>query len=99
MLGLRLTHEEKVALDMTARQYFVSRVGSGTSGGGRDNIVRADGALMYRVAKRQALALRVVGTRRVAAFAGGETNRQTQVTVGLFYTLLGQDLFGIADWL
>jgi hypothetical protein len=97
VLGMRLTHEEKASFDVTARQYFVSRVGSGTSGG-RDNIVRADAALTYRMAKRHAVALRVVGTRRDASFDGGETSRQTQVTVGLFYTLLGQDLFGIADW-
>jgi hypothetical protein len=26
------------------------------------------------------------------------TQRQTQVTVGIFYTLLGQDRFGTVDW-
>jgi hypothetical protein len=97
VLAVRLSHGEKASLDLTAREYFVSKVGSGTSGG-RDNIIRADASLTYRVAKRNAVTLRVVGTRRDASFDGGPTTRQSQVTVGLFYTLLGQDLFGVDDW-
>lgn len=97
LLGLRLTHDDKTALDLTLREYFVSKLASGTAGG-RDNIVRADASLSYRIDRQQAVALRVLGNRRDASFANGTANRQTQVTVGVFYTLLGQDQFGTVDW-
>ena len=97
LLALRLTQGDKLSLDLAAREYFVSNVGSGTSGG-HDNIVRADAALTYRIAKQHALTLKVLGNRRYASFAGTGTQRQTQVTVGLFYTLIGRDRFGTVDW-
>jgi hypothetical protein len=97
VLSVRLTHGDRATFDVTAREYLVSKVGSGTSGG-RDNIARADASFSYRVAPRRAVTLRVVGIRRDASFDGGERRRQSQVTVGLFYTLLGQDLFGVPDW-
>ena len=79
------------------REYFVSNVASGTSGG-HDNIVRADVSFTYRIANQQALTFKVLGNRRDARFGTSGTQRQTQVTVGIFYTLLGQDRFGAVDW-
>jgi len=97
LLNVRWVRGDKLALDLTGREYFVSRVGSGTNGG-HDNILRGDAALTWRFAKQQALSLRVVANRRDAEFANPGTTRQTQVTVGLFYTLLGADRFGTVDW-
>jgi hypothetical protein len=97
LLALRLTYLDKTSLDLSAREYFVSSVASGTTGG-RDNIVRADATLTYRVAKQHAIALRVLANRRDASFANPGTQRQTQVSVGLVYSLLGQDRFGTVDW-
>jgi hypothetical protein len=97
LLALRLTHSDKAALDITGREYFVSNVASGTSGG-HDNIVRVDAALTVRLYRQHALSLRYLGNRRDASFAGGPTGRQERNTIGLFYTLLGQDRFGVVDW-
>ena len=97
VLALRLTKDDTASFDLTAREYFVSSVGSGTNGG-HDNIVRADAALTFRIDKQQAVAFKVLGNRRDATFANPGTQRQTQVTVGIFYTLLGQDRFGTVDW-
>jgi len=97
LLALRLTKDDTVSFDLTARDYFVSSVASGTSGG-HDNIVRADAALTFRVDKQQAISFKVLGNRRDARFANPGAERQTQVTVGVFYTLLGQDRFGTVDW-
>ena len=97
LLALRLTNDDRASLDLTAREYFVSSVASGTSGG-HDNIVRADAAFTYRIGRQQALTLKLLANRRDARFAGPGTQRQTQVTVGIFYTLLGQDRFGAVDW-
>ena len=97
LLALRLTHSDKAALDVTGREYFVSNVASGTSGG-HDNIVRLDAALTWRVYKQHAVSIRYLGNRRDASFAGGPNGRQVRNTVGIFYTLLGQDRFGSVDW-
>jgi len=97
LLALRLTHGDKAALDVTGREYFVSNVASGTSGG-HDNIVRLDAALTWRLYKQHAVSLRYLGNRRDASFAGAPNGHQVRNTVGLFYTLLGQDRFGSVDW-
>ena len=97
LLALRLTHDDTLSLDLTAREYFVSNVASGTSGG-RDNIVRGEASLTWRVARLQALTLKLLANRRDARFALPVTSRQTQNSVGLFWTLLGEDRFGVVDW-
>jgi Domain of unknown function (DUF3943) len=96
LLAFRLTYGDTASLDVAAREYFVSSVASGTSGG-HDNIIRADASLTYRIAKQHAVTLRVLGNRRDATFAASQS-RQSQVTVGIFYTLVGQDRFGTIDW-
>ncbi len=97
LLSLRLTHSDKASLDLTAREYFVSSVASGTSGG-HDNIIRADASLTVRLSKQQAVSLRYLGNRRDSSFDGSGSRRQSRSTVGIFYTLLGQDRFGTVDW-
>ena len=97
LLALRFTRGDTTSLDLTVREYFVSSVASGTSGG-HDNIIRADASFTFRIAKQQAVTLKLLGNRRDATFAAPGTQRQTQVTVGIFYTLLGQDRFGAVDW-
>ncbi len=97
LLALRLTHSDKAALDVTGREYFVSDVASGTSGG-HDNIVRIDAALTWRLYKQHAVSIRYLGNRRDASIPGGPSGHQVRNTVGIFYTLLGQDRFGSVDW-
>jgi len=97
LLALRLTYTDKASLDMTGREYFVSNVGSGTSGG-HDNILRLDAALTVRVYRQHAISIRYLGNRRDASFDGSPTGKQVRNTVGIFYTLLGQERFGGADW-
>jgi len=97
LLSLRLTEGDKASLDLTAREYFVSSVGS-SANGGHDNIVRADASFTYRITKLHAVTLRVLGNRRDTTYTSAGVQRQSQVTVGVFYTLLGQDRFGAVDW-
>ena len=96
LLALRLTHSDKAALDITGREYFVSKVASGTSGG-HDNIVRLDAALTWRLYKQHAVSIRYLGNRRDSSYPGAPNGHQVRNTVGLFYTLMGQDRFGV-DW-
>ena len=97
LLSFRLTYDDTASFGLTAREYFVSSVASGTTGG-RDNIVRGDAALTVRLFKQQALTLNFVGYRRDATFANSGNQRQSRGTIGIFYTLLGQDRFGTVDW-
>jgi len=97
LLALRFTNDDKTSLDMALREYFVSNVASGTSGG-RDNILRGEASFTWRIARLRALTFKLVANRRDARFTALGASRQTQVTAGIFYTLLGQDRFGVVDW-
>ena len=81
LLALRLTHGDKAALDVTGREYFVSKVASGTSGG-HDNIVRLDAALTWRLYKQHAVSIRYLGNRRDASFPGAANGHQVRNTRG-----------------
>jgi hypothetical protein len=95
LLSLRLTHQDYASFDITGREYFVSNVGSGTSGG-HDNIVRVDAALTFPIPhfRKQFLTVRYLANRRDASFAGSPSGRETRSTIGIYYTLLGRDRFG-----
>ena len=97
LLALRFIFGEAASLDVTAREYFVSNLGAGTTGG-HDNIVRADTSLTFRIHKQHALAIKYLVTRRDATSPALGDTTQTRGTIGIFYTLLGHDRFGAVDW-
>jgi hypothetical protein len=97
LLALRLTHGDQFAFDATGREYFVSKVASGTSGG-HDNIVRLDASLTWRLHRQHAVSIRYIGNRRDASVPGAPGIEQVRNTIGIYYTLLGQDHFGGVDW-
>ena len=99
LVALRLIRGDRVSLDFTGREYFVSRVGANSGGpGGHDNIARADLALTYRVKDHHAVTLKYLYNRRDATYTALGNQRQSRGTIGIFYTLLGQDRFGTVDW-
>jgi hypothetical protein len=97
LIAARLIFGDAASLDVTGREYFVTRA---TSGGraGHDNILRADVALTFRVHKEHAVSIRYLWNRRDATFAGLADATQTRGTIGIFYTLLGHERFGSASW-
>ena len=97
LVALRVIFGDRSSLDLTAREYFVSRVG-GTGRGGHDNIARADISYTWRIQKQHAITVKYLWNRRDATFADLSDRSQTRSTVGIFYTLLGQDHFGRVDW-
>ena len=97
LLALRLIRGDRTSLDLTAREYFVTRA-TGNAPGGRDNIARAEVSLTHRLHNLHAVTLKYLWNRRDASFPGIEDTRQTRGTFGIFYTLLGQDRFGTVDW-
>jgi len=96
LLALRAVFTDRVALDVTGREYYVSKLAA-ASRGGHENIVRLDAALTWRVHKRHGISIKYLGNRRDASYPDGDRTQRRQ-TVGIFYTLLGQDRFGVYDW-
>jgi hypothetical protein len=98
LIALRLIFGDRAAIDMTAREYFVSNVASGMAGGGHDNIARADTTFTWRIHKQHAVAIKYLWSRRDATYPALGDLTQTRATVGIYYTLLGLDRLGAVDW-
>ncbi len=97
LLALRANFAERASLDVTARDYFVSRVAAADTGG-HDNIARADASFTVRLAHKQAISIKYLWNQRDASYPDLGDRTQTRATLGLFYTRLGHDGFGTVDW-
>ena len=97
LLSLRAVFDERAALGLNAREYYVSRVAAAQAGG-HENISRADASLTWRIKDQHAIALKYTWSRRDAAFAATGDQTQSRGTIGIYYTLLGKDGFGTVDW-
>ncbi len=97
LLSLRAVFDERAALALNAREYYVSRVAAAQAGG-HETIARADASLTYRIRNQHAVALKYTWSRRDAAFPATGDQTQSRGTIGIYYTLLGKDGFGTVDW-
>jgi len=95
--SMRLVFRENAALDVTLRENFITRV-AGAADGARENIARIDAALTWRVHKQHGISIKYLGNRRDVRGGDLDGRVQQRSTIGLFYTLLGHDRFGAADW-
>ncbi len=95
LLALRLIFGSTAAIDLTARDYFVPKSADQR---GRANVARLEAAVTWRVRDRHGVTIRYLGTRRDASFPDLGDVTQVRGTIGIFYTLLGQDRFGAVDW-
>lgn len=97
VLDLRLIFGERLALDITARDYYVTSIGSDQGNGG-ENIFRGDIALTWRVYNLHGITLKYVASLRDAENPGRVDFHQNVGTVSLAYAYLGQTRFGAVDW-
>lgn len=97
LLALRMIFGDRAALDVTAREYFISDVSAGARGG-HDNVVRADASFTYRIHRQHAIAVKYQLSRRDSEFPDLGDRGQRRGTIGIFYTLLGRDRFGTGEW-
>ena len=74
----------------------MSDVGA-ASRGGHDNIVRLDASFTVRVYKHHGVSVRYLLNRRDASYPDVGDSSQARGTIGLFYTYLGHDRFGLVD--
>jgi len=96
LLALRAIYKDQFAIDVAAREYYVSRVAAAAAGG-HENIARIDAALTWRVRGRHGISIKYLGNRRDAYDAQLGDRSQHRATVGIFYTLLGHDFFGATE--
>ncbi len=97
LLALRLILGERAAVDVSARDYFVSRVAS-TEDRGSENIARGEAAVTLRVFRNHAVAVRYNYSRREANYPDLGDRLQTRATFSIFYTLLNDRKFGAVQW-
>jgi hypothetical protein len=93
LANLRVIAGRRAALDVTAREYVISRVG-GFGTNQRDLIFVGDASLGIRVYRRHALGLTYQLAQRTSELFAVPDQTQARSTVGLFYTFLGSGGFG-----
>jgi hypothetical protein len=96
LLALRLILADRVMLDTTAREYFVSSLGA--SEDGSDSITRVDGGITVRLYDHHALAFQYVFSHREAHYPGVAGRYQSVGTVAVAYNLIGDEHFGAVEW-
>lgn len=97
LLTLRLIFGDRVSIDTSVRDYYVSKVAASESTGS-ENIGQADISLTVRAYKLHGITLRYAQSRRDGTYASLPTSHQSIGTVSIGYTLLGQTRAGAVDW-
>lgn len=108
LLALRMLFGKRAALELDARGYYVT--GSGTlnkfstssnpvdSAGGWEMIGRIKTGFNIRVYGRHGLGLQYVESIRDSRYGTQNSSHQTDGTVSLVYTFLGDSHFGAVEW-
>ncbi len=97
-LAWRTIFANALSLDVSARGYFVSHVGSNSGAEGHGSAGRFEASLTYRVSGPHAVTVKVLDYFRTTSFMASDTLRQSRATVGLYYTFLGHDRFGATSF-
>ncbi len=94
--NIRFVAGARAALDLTVRDYYVSRYLS-TRPGESENVGRADALFSFRIAGHHAASLRYIWTQRAtygSTLPGGNITL-SRGSVGLFYTYFGDRRLGV----
>jgi hypothetical protein len=97
VLDMRLIFGDRVALDASARGYYISRVGA-TESQGSETIDTVDVALTVRVFELHGITIRYQSSHRDGRYAADPDSQQRVSTINIGYTLLGHARFGAVDW-
>jgi hypothetical protein len=97
LAAVRIVFGNRAAIDAIGREYYVTRVAAAARGG-HENIARADISLTWRIHGPHAISIKYLGNRRDSDYPDLGGLRQQRQTIGIFYTLLGHDRFGTAQW-
>ena len=97
VIALRIIFGDRVSIDASAQDYFVSRIAASESTGS-ENIGRGDVSITVRAYNLHGITLRYAQSRRDGTYASLPTSHQSIGTVSIAYTLLGQTRAGAVDW-
>jgi uncharacterized protein DUF3943 len=93
LAAARFIPGDRVAIDLTFRDYYISRIAS-TKPGGSENVARADAQFSVRLKGHHAASARYIWTRRAATEPDVGHTIESLGAFGLFYTFLGGARFG-----
>ena len=97
LLAARLIFGDKAMFDMTAREYYISGLGS-TQTDGSERIFRGNASLTVSVYKRHGLGIQYIMSRRDASSPGIPGTHQTVGSWSIAYNFLGDSRFGAVEW-
>jgi hypothetical protein len=97
LVGLRLVYADLGALEVAARDYYITDRGSDAEPGA-ENIARAEVSLTVRVRGLHGLTLRYVVSDRNARYETLPDTHQRVAAVSIGYTYIGHKWFGAVDW-
>lgn len=97
LLALRLLLADRASMETIGRGYYVSGTGSDNSRG-YEQIARITTGFTVRVFGRHAVGFQFVESLRYAHYGSLPRTRQSEGTVSLVYTFLGDSRFGAVEW-
>ena len=97
LLAFRFIFGKAAMLDLTAREYYVSGVGSDDSHG-TERIFRGNGAFTVRVHGRHGIGIQYIQSRRNAYYDNLPNRHQMVETISIVYNFLGDTKFGAVEW-
>ena len=97
LLALRLVLGNQAALEWVTRGYYVSGTGSDNAEGS-EQIIRMTAGFTVRVYRRHGVGLQFVESIRNAQYGNHPGIHQSDGTVSLVYTFLGDSHFGAVEW-
>ncbi len=95
-LNLRMLMGSRAMAEVSGQRYYLGSLTNRSAGS--DDITRVESAFTLRISGPHAIALKYVWSHRSASYQTGGDRRQTLGTVGIYYTLLGEDGFGKTEW-
>lgn len=98
LLALRLILGDRLLIEATGREYYISDLASDDPSGGSEHIARGDISLTLRVKDLHGITVRYVVSHRAAQYPEIDDTRQTVGAVSIGYTYLGHRHFGAVDW-
>ena len=97
LLALRLLFGSRTALEVVGRGYYVSGTGSDDSTGS-ETIVRVKSGINVRIYGRHGIGLQYVESLRDSHYGTLPSKHQSDGTLTLVYTYLGDSHFGAVEW-
>ena len=97
LLSLRLIFGHRAALELIGRGYYVSGSGSDNSRGSEE-IGRINTGVIVRVFRRHGIGVQFIESLRDAHYGNRPGVHQSNGTVSLVYTFLGDSHFGAVEW-